>query len=274
MNKYLSFLFYLPPFFFAGAFFPLTRYYWLAVPVGALFALPFLFLLEYLLNRPNLSCIPRAFAAAMAVLLGGASLYGFARFSRTCVLTETPAFLLPLVLFAFSLWLSLKSTWSSEKLTKMAGPVLAFLFVVSIVSTAFKIRGDYLPLLEEIVPLSQTALKQEFLPAALLSFFLYLVQSFILFALFSGAKKTSPVLKDTMKGLFLGTGLLSVALLLTVLVLGPHVFEMLSFPLYFPPGFANQAEYLERIEILYLTLFLFSTFVQISLFLQSVKKAI
>lgn len=275
----LGFLYFLSPLFFIGSVLPLSRGIWIAIPLASLMALPFFYLYDQFLIAHRLHLSIRLIFMILAVFLGISGLFYFSRFVKICVMPETPGFLLPAAILLFAVWSSLKDIHVLERFSRIAAPIVFFLLCVSIISAATKIDFHFLenPLGDSL----GSALGGTFFPMLWLIFALYLGEGLILLTLVRQQfkvrdsqeyEKPPAIFYSMAKGLLLSALLLSATYLITILALGPDVFEILTYPVYYPPGLTRSAEYLERIEILLLAVFLFSEFLRTGVFLLLLKE--
>lgn len=277
--KDLAFLYFLSPLFFIGTVLPLSDGMFAAIPLSGLMALPFLYLYDRYLTCHSLPLILRLVFMVLAVFLGISGLYGFSRFVKTCVMPDTPIFLLPAALLIFAVWISWDDIHVLERFSRIAAPIVLILFALSILSAATKIE----PVFAERPRLSFFPGNEGFFSILWMIFFLYLAEGLILLTLLRqqfkvrdcpNQKKPPAIFAEMTKGMLFGGLLLSLAYWVTILVLGSDVFEILTYPIYYPPGLTKSAEYLERTEILLLAVFLFTEFLRTGVFLMLLKEGL
>lgn len=277
--KDLAFLYFLSPLFFIGTILPLSSGIFAAIPLAGLMSLPFLYLYDRYLMRRSLPLILRLMFMALAVFLGMNGLYGFSRFVKTCVMPDTPILLLPLALLLFAVWIAWDDIHVLERFSRITAPIVLILLALSILSAATKIE----PAFAERPRLSLHQGNGGFFSMLWLIFFLYLAEGLILLTLLRqqfkvrdcpSKEKPPAIFAEMTKGLLLGGLVLSLAYWVTILALGSDVFEILTYPIYYPPGLTKSAEYLERTEILLLAVFLFTEFLRTGVFLMLLKEGL
>lgn len=271
--EYLAFLYYLGTFFFIGRCFPMHRMVWFsffisAILAGLLLYVYYLYLTKHKIGRWVLLC-----TLLISIFIGCFSIYCFSDFFHTCVLNDTPIWLFPLAFLLVCVGMARKDIYVLELFSRILGPVVLFFLLLANCSSISKIESPYthgfLTFDGFIHPSGNS-----FWVSTLLFFVIYFAEGFVLLTLLSLRKKSPSVFKDTAKGLFLSVILLATTYLVTVLALGPEVFELLTYPIYYPPGLTQTAEYLERIEVILLAVFVFSEFLKFSLLLMMCREAI
>lgn len=271
--KHLSLLFFLPPFFFIGAFFPMQRFIWLALLCATFFTLPFLYVMSHAFTPSAPSLVFRILASVFCLIIGIAVLYGFSDFVYSCVLPDTNPLIIPSFLSLLAYYLSLQGLIPVEKFSRMSGLFIIILFLISILSTITKIDLFFMPFsFSDYFPTSNLNNRKSFWELTLIAWFILIIQCFILTVAFSETNKTSVIFKEMTKGLFTGGLLLAASYLAGVAVLGPNVLEALIYPLYYPPGLTGRAEYMERTEGVLLTIFTFSCFMHTSMLFISIRR--
>jgi len=270
---YLAFLYYLGTFFFIGRLIPLHRMVWFSFLLAAIAASILLYAFYQYLNICKIGNWTLIISALISVVAGISTFYCFADFFHTCVLNDSPTWLFPSAFILVCLWMAKKEIHVLELFSRLLGPFVLFFLLLANFSSISKIElpytYDFLMFDGLLHPASNN-----FWTSTLLFFVIYFTEGFVLITLLSLHKKSPFVYKDTTKGLFISVALLAITYLVTVLALGPEVFEQLTYPVYYPPGLTQTAEYLERIEVILLAVFLFSAFIKFSLLLMMCKEAV
>lgn len=271
--EYLAFLYFLSSIFFLGALIPFHRMIWASLLLGAFLALPFLWGCHKLITRYGVGRLLLLLTSILAAGLCAATLYCLSDFLAFCVLQELPIWLFPAAFLLCCIYAALKDIHVLERFSKLCGPVALLLLFLSICSGISKVR----------LSMSYGYFAwRDFLPPSISSFLagivffavLFFVEGLVLITILNIKRKTPAVFKDTAKGFILSAFFLSAAYLVTVLALGPDVFELLTFPIYYPPGLTGTAEYLERIEVILLAVFILSEFVKTSVCLMMIKESL
>ncbi len=270
---YLAFLYYLGTFFFIGRCIPLHRMAWLSFFIAAIAASILLYLFHQYIKRYSIGKWVLLISVLFCVFIIISTFHCFIDFFHTCVLTNSPKWLFPAFFFLLCIWMAKKDIWVIELFSRLLGPVTLFFLILANGSSISKIELPYTHdslRFDGFMQLSNNS----FWNSTLLFFIIYFAEGFVLLTLLSMRKKNPSVYKDITKGLFASVILVSVTYFVTVLALGPEVFELLTYPVYYPPGLTQTAEYLERIEVILLAVFLFSEFLKFSLLLMMCKEAI
>ena len=271
--EYLSFLYFLSSVFFLGALVPFHRTMWLSLLLGAALALPLLLALHRLISRFGQGKAMLSAAAAAAACLFAVTLYCFSQFLDACVLQELPMWLFPGAFLLCCAYTAAKDIHVLERFSKLCGPVILILLFLALCSGGAKasLTMEYgFFSWRDFMPPRAQALTGGGMFFALL----FLVQYLVLAVLVNAKRKTPAPFKDAAKGFWLSAVFLSASCLVAALALGPDVFELLAYPVYYPPGLTGTAEYLERIEVILLAVFVFSEFVKTSLCLMAIKEAL
>ena len=268
---YLSFLFFLSSIFFLGALIPFHRMMWASLLLGGFLSFLALWVFHRLILRFGVSKFLLCIEAFFSAFLGALTLYCLSEFFSFCVLQELPMWFFPSAFLICCGYAAVKDVYVLERFSKLCGPAVIFLLVLALGSGISKIRisfnNGFFSWQDFIYPSDTTFFVSVFFFAVL-----FFIEGSILITLLNTRLKNLTPFKSTMKGFFLSILFLSCTYLITVLVLGPYVFELLTYPIYYPPGLTGDAEYLERIEIVFLAVFLISEFVKISLCLLMIKE--
>ena len=288
--EYLTFLFILSTVFFLGTLIPFQRTVWAQILCGALPALILLLLFLYMTRQRRVGRFWAFCAAVIAVCLSALSLYCMAQFLYFCVLQELPVWLFPAAFLVCAFYGALWDVHLLQRFCKLCGPPVIFLLVLSLLSGASKIRFS----LQYGIFLWRDYLRVQtssFLYGTLLFGVLFLLEGILLLTLLrtetafekqtvspeagsGGKKKHHTLCRGFVKGYLLAVVSLAAIYFVTVLALGPAVFEFLTYPVYYPPGLSGSAEYLERTEIILLAVLLFPEFVKMTLCILMIKKSL
>ncbi|MGI6751031.1 MAG: hypothetical protein ACOX4U_00190 [Anaerovoracaceae bacterium] len=270
--KSIAFLFFIPPFFFIGTYFPISRSFWLALLLAALLNLPSIYVLARIFKRFPSPVAFRLLASVFAIIICIGGLYGFSNFIHSNVLPHTHPVIIPLILLILALYFSSQGLIPAGKFCFMSGLITQILFYISVLSSILKIDMFFLPRsFTDYFPIGLWNNRNAFIQSTLLLWAILLMQSFIMFALFAKSNKTFIISKEMTKGLISAIIPLSASYLTAVAVLGPNVLESLTYPLYYPPGLTGKAEYMERTEGILLTIFLLTSFIQTSLLFSTLR---
>lgn len=271
--EYLSFLYFLSSIFFLGALIPFHRTMWINLFLGAVITIPLLYGVQRLIRRFGVGKLLPILAAVIATVLCAISIYCLSQFLFSCVLQSLPIWMFPAAFLLCCAYVASKDIHVLERFSKLCGPVILVLLFLAICSGISKVRLSFsygFFAWRDFISLSPKA----FIPGTLFFAALFFLEGFVLITILNIKRKTPAVFKDMAKGFILSTVFLAAAYLTTVLALGPDVFELLTYPVYYPPGLTGTAEYLERIEVILLAVFIFSEFVKTGVCLMMIKESI
>lgn len=271
--EYLAFLYYLGTFFFIGRCFPMHRMVWFSFFISAILAAIILYAFYRYIKNHEIGKWLLLSAMLISIFIGSFSLYCFTDFFHTCVLNDTPVWLFPSAFLLVCAVMAKKDIHVLELFSRLLGPVILFLLILADCSSISKIELPYTHGFLTFDGFINPSINA-FWGSTILFFIIYFAEGFVLLTLLLLRKKSPSVYRDTTKGLFVSVILLAITYLVTVLALGPEVFELLTYPVYYPPGLTQTAEYLERIEVILLAVFLFSEFLKFSLLLMMCREAV
>lgn len=239
----------LPPFLIAGAFFPVSRFLWITLPLGAVLAFLFYKVLENIL--PVFIFPASLLSAALLFLL---VLWGNARFLHEKVTPSASGLLFSifLLLLAGSTLPRLQTHQIPVRLSAMEGPLIALLLFLSAAISFQKCEWFFLPDFTVWIPADT---QPEFLHSLLIVFLIYSADFFMLLP---ERHRLSVSPFCLLRSLILAVLLPELVFLSASLALGPDLFDALPYPWYDAPGLDRRAGYLDRQEIFSLAALLLS----------------
>lgn len=271
--EYLAFLYFLSSIFFLGALIPFHRMMWATLLCGGLLALPFLYGVHKLIHRYGIGKPLLALTAVIAALFAALTLYCLSEFLFSCVLQELPVWLFPAAFLLCCIYAAVKDIHVLERFSKLCGPVVLLLLFLAVCSGIAKVRLSFTYGFFSWRDYTATS-AGAFFSGVLFFAVLFFSEGIVLLTILNQKRKTPAIFKDAAIGFLLSIVFLSAAYLVTVLALGPDVFELLTYPVYYPPGLTGNAEYLERIEVILLAVFILSEFVKTAVCLMMIKESL
>ncbi|WP_130863811.1 GerAB/ArcD/ProY family transporter [Bacilliculturomica massiliensis] len=272
-QEYLAFVYFLSSVFFLGALIPFHRMIWAGILLGAFLALPFLYGVHKLIARYGTGKSLLLLAGLLSCGLCAVTLYCLSDFLAFCALQELPVWFFPAAFLLCCVYGAVRDIYVLERFSKLCGPVVLALLFLAVCSGISKVRLSlsygFFAWRDFLAP-SFSA----FLAGTVFFAVLFFAEGLVLLTIMNAKRKTPAVFKDTVRGFLLSAFFLAAAYLVTVLALGPDVFEMLTYPIYYPPGLTGTAEYLERIEVILLAVFILSEFVKTAVCLLTIKESL
>lgn len=270
MNAFLAFQFYISSMFFFGRIMPFHRAIWLVLPAASLAAALLLFFYHRYQNRHQLNRVILTLSGLMSAGIFILSLYCFTQFIHICVLPQVSPWIFAACFGVLCVSGCLVQFGTLERFASLSGPVVIALLFLADLSGLLKIRfsgsfgfatfDNYF-----IVPSHQLWATFLFL------FMIYLSEGVILINSIALNKKAPWPYRNTVKGQLFSTLAVSITYLITIAALGPFVFEQLTYPIYYPAGLSWTAEYLDRIEVILITVFCLTEYCKLSLLSNHIK---